>query len=256
MSCPASLERPNPGVSSEGRCLVPEPGFSLPFPAQPRDASPGARRGEWATAHKAAHAGVMRALILSLLLLLAAAVDIAAAEERGWDRTRVPPREQRRARRSGAAFKNMLCLVTDCEKANASAHHATRGPVRRLRPVRYPPRRDRRVEDDHVRLLRRPRRLPGDRIRQSRAFTEPTSRFQKLQPRRKRRRRGLGSGRIVELRRRRRLRGARGHRQLRRRLRTRVVRRTTRLWVLASRASRTLSRRGVSLFLLSYGQLD
>ena len=124
-------------------------------------------------------------------------------------------------------------------KSQRSAHHATRRPVRRLRPVRYPPRRDRRVEDDHVRLLRRPRRLPGDRIRQSRALTEPTRRFQKLQPRRKRRRRNLGSGRIVELRRRRRLRGARGHRQLRRRLRTRVVRRTTRLWVLASRASRT-----------------
>ena len=124
-------------------------------------------------------------------------------------------------------------------KSQRSANHATRRPVRRLRPVRYPPRRDRRVEDDHVRLLRRPRRLPGDRIRQSRAFTEPTRRLQKLQPRRLRRRRGLGAGRIVELRRRRRLRGARGHRQLRRRLRTRVVRRTTRLWVLASRASRT-----------------
>lgn len=70
----------------------------------------------------------MRALILSLLLLLAAAVDIAAAEERGWDRTRVPPREQRRARRTGAAFKNMLCLVTDCEKANALPTTRPGGP--------------------------------------------------------------------------------------------------------------------------------
>ena len=70
----------------------------------------------------------MRALFLSLLLLLAAAVDIAAAEERGWDRTRVPPREQRRARRSGAAFKNMLCLVTDCEKANALPTTRPGGP--------------------------------------------------------------------------------------------------------------------------------
>ena len=70
----------------------------------------------------------MRALFLSLLLLLAAAVDIAAAEERGWDRTRVPPREQRRARRTGAAFKNMLCLVTDCEKANALPTTRPGGP--------------------------------------------------------------------------------------------------------------------------------
>lgn len=74
----------------------------------------------------------MRA-VLSLLLLLAASVP-AAASARGWDRTRVPPWAARRARMRGGTLKNVLCLVTDCDKSNPLPERRPGGPYAHFGP--------------------------------------------------------------------------------------------------------------------------
>ena len=70
---------------------------------------------------------------LSLLLLLAASVP-AAASARGWDRTRVPPWAARRARMRGGTLKNVLCLVTDCDKSNPLPERRPGGPYAHFGP--------------------------------------------------------------------------------------------------------------------------